>query len=407
MRKTNALWLIGGILLYASTLNSCSSDEEVNIGSEQPRITEAHFTDTIRYEKDKTTAYNFEYSSTDPYGEPITLSATITIGDEIKTGSKARGLMLYNHYTVCRADQCPSRGELGVQKFITGSGLITISPDYYGFGITENRHQAYCISSVNAQASIDALMSAKKLLANKGYTWDDILFNTGYSQGAQTAIAVVRLVNQQYPDIHITYTFAGGGSYDIPETYRQFIISGETTMPSSVVSVLLAYNEYRKLGIPLSSLFKEPLLNHIDEWIYSKKYTSDQIDKKIGSKKLSDWCTAEVLDINSNLSKRFMEVLEQDNLCKGWSPRSDDHIILVHNKSDGAVPAANTNNLSAFLMNNGVENLRVRVENFGSLPNTSAHETGAIIFAAETILKVCDVLKIKIWIDYTRFMELL
>ena len=58
-------------------------------------------------------------------------------------------------------------------------------------------------------------------------------------------------------------------------------------------------------------------------------------------------------------------------------------------------------------MNNGVENLRVRVENFGSLLNTSAHETGAIIFAAETILKVCDVLKIKIWIDYTRFMELL
>ncbi len=32
------------------------------------------------------------------------LSGTITIGDEVKDSAYAKGLLLYNHYTVYRAD---------------------------------------------------------------------------------------------------------------------------------------------------------------------------------------------------------------------------------------------------------------------------------------------------------------
>ena len=118
-----------------------------------------------------------------------------------------KGLLLYNHFSVYRADECPSKGDLKMQKLIAGSGLITISADYYGFGITEDKLQAYCISSVNAQASVDALLAAKELLPTLGYSWnDDILFNIGYSQGGQTSMAVVRLIDEKYPDLHITFT---------------------------------------------------------------------------------------------------------------------------------------------------------------------------------------------------------
>jgi hypothetical protein len=127
--------------------------------------------------------------------------------------------------------------------------LITISPDYYGFVATESKNQGYCISQANAQASVDAQLAAKQIMVAKGFSWGDRLFNLGYSQGGQTTMGVVRLVAEKYPNIDITYTFPGAGVYDLPETYRQFISATIAGMPSTVVSVMLAYNQYKKLGI--------------------------------------------------------------------------------------------------------------------------------------------------------------
>ena len=408
------LWMLVAVLtmLSPAVLTSCSSDDDP--AAEQPeeviQLPEARVYETVRYDKDNTTAYNFEYPSTDPFGKPVTLSGTITVGDEVNASSPARGLLLYNHFTVYRADQCPSKGDLDVQKAVTGSGLITISADYYGFGITEDKQQAYCIAGVNAQASVDALLAAKKLLPTLGYTWDDhVLFNAGYSQGGQTSLGVVRLIDQKYPDLHITWTFAGGGSYDIPETYRQMIKSDTSGMPSTVISVLLAYNEYFELGIPREQIFKEPVLSNIDEWVLSKKYSRTAIDDKVGSLSVSQFATPEMLDLNSSLSQKYMAALEKDNLCKGWHPRAENRILLVHNTKDITVPVENTENLYRFLIEQGVpeDNISYKVSNMGQLPNTPAHEMGAVFFAIHAITQVCEELDIKPWIDPSKFTNFL
>lgn len=396
--KQLKLWMLAAVLVLCgiTTFTSCSTDNP--IPEEKPIANEPRVTSKVYMPEAKMTVYNIEYPSTDPFGKPATLSGTITIGDEVNAETPARGLLLYNHYTVYRADQCPSKGNLGVQKFVCGSGLITISADYYGFGCTEEKLQAYCISSVNAQASVDALLAAKKLLPTLGYSWnDDILFNAGYSQGGQTAMGVVRLIDEKYPDLHLTYTFAGGGSYDIPATYRDFIQSGITGMPSTVISVLLSYNEYFKLGIPRSEIFIEPTLSHIDNWFLSMQYTGDEIDKIIGTQSIAAFATPALLDLNSDLSKRYVEVLEKDNLCKGWTPRKDEHILLVHHSKDITVPPSNTKNLEAFLKAQGVENLKVTVGDFGYLNNLPAHESGAVIFVTSALAEVCKVLGIPVW----------
>lgn len=400
MKKLN-LWMLAAIFMLGgmtmTTLTSCSNDDD-SAPVEKTLPQELRVTSMSHVDESKMTVINFEYPSTDPFGKPATLSGTITIGDEVNADSPARGLLLYNHYTVFRADQCPSKGDLTVQKFICGSGLITISADYYGFGSTEDKHQAYCISNANAQASVDALLGAKQLLPTLGYSWDDdILFNIGYSQGGQTSMGVVRLIDEKYPDLHITYTFAGGGSYDIPETYRQFIQSGESDMPSSVISVLLAYNEYFNLGIPYSEIFLEPVLSNIDEWILSKKYTSSEIDFMIGYGQLADFATPTILNLESDLSKHFFEVLDKDNLCKGWAPRKDEKIILVHHEKDMTVPAANTVNMANFLKAQGVENLKVQVADFGLLYGLPAHESGAINFAMTSVNEIRKILEIPLW----------
>ena len=366
-------------LLVLSAVASSCKPEEVVPPSDDPGdgariVREEH----IAASHMKT--YHFVYPSVDPYGNPTTLSGTITMSDALQAGDLAEGIMLYNHFTIYRADQCPSRGGLEEQAFIVDSRLITISPDYYGFGVTEEQPQSYCLSSANARASVDALIEGRKLLEKMGYRWKDNLFNAGYSQGGQTTIAVLREVSQRHPDIHFTCSFAGAGPYDLPATYRRFVIIDKSAMPSTVVSVMLSYNHFKHLGIARDSMFIEPLLSHIDEWVLSKRYTRTEIDSLVGTYSISAFIHPNMMDIDHPNSQLLMEALDSDNLCKGWTPRSNEPIVLVHHTLDGAVPVENTTNLAAFLEQQGVENLTVMMDDYGSYFGMPAHETGAIVF---------------------------
>lgn len=370
-------------VLIALLTVSCTKNEPVDNGNEQQPTT-AQITSTETFNDSHMKAYHFTYTSTDPWGDPVTLSGTITMSDQLNPGDSAEGLLLYNHFTIYRADQCPSAGNLSEQALVVGSGLITISPDYYGFGVTVDHPQAYCISSANAQAAVDALIEGSKMLSNMGYKWKDNLFNVGYSQGGQTAMAVVRLVSERYPDLHITRTFAGAGSYDLPATYRRFVVIDRSAMPSTVASTMLSYNHFMQLGIPRDSMFLEPLLSHIDEWILSKNYTRTEIDELVGSYDISSYITPSMMDTNSHHSHLMMAALDSDNLCKGWTPRGDENILLLHHTQDGAVPVENTVNLVAFLQQHGVTNLEVLMDDYGNYYGLPAHESGALVFINAT-----------------------
>lgn len=385
------------IFLFTVLIATVSCTRENDINSPDVPTSDIYITDSVRYESDKMTAYNFVYPSTDPYGNPVKQSATITIGDDVTRQSPARGLILYNHYTIYRADQCPTRGELNIQKILLPSKLITISPDYYGFGATADKNQAYCISQVNAQSSVDALLAAKKLLAEMGFHWGDWLFNVGYSQGAQTTMGVVRLVTERYPDIHLTYSFAGAGPYDIHETYRQLINATLSGMPSTVISVLLSFNEYFKLGIPHNEVFREPVLSNIDNWILSKRYTRQEIDAFVGSLSFAEYVTPTMMDTTSNISLLYMQAMEHDNICQGWIPRKDERIFLFHNTIDITVPKENTINMYNFLIKSGATAVEMDTANYGGTATMPAHETGALFFMMQCVNKMSSVMGVEPW----------
>ena len=386
--------VFAAVLFVVLLTTSCSKDEENTTSQGDLPMNEAYITDSTYYSNKAFTAYNFVYPSKDPYGNDIMLSATITIGDAVKNNRYAKGLMLYNHFTIYRADQCPSKGNLAEQERTAALSLITISPDYYGFGATEHHNQAYCISQTNAQGSVDALLAAKEILADMGYTWGDLLFNAGYSQGGQTTMGVVKLVAQRYPDIHITCSFAGAGTYDLPETYRQFITATIAGMPSTVVSVLLSYNEFKNLGIAREDMFVDPVLSHIDDWILNKRYTRQEIDEMIGSLSIDQYATETLRDTTSGLSHLMMETLDLDNICKGWTPRGDEKLMLFHSTKDITVPVANTENLYNFLIANGVPagNIELDIEEIDADNNTPAHEKAAVAFVVKAFMKVLEYL---------------
>lgn len=403
----------------ATMITSCTVEDNPSsepVVEPESQVPAARITETIRKEEAKATVYNFEYPSVDPYGNPVTLSGSIVVGDEVEADSKqASGMVLYNHFTVFQKDECPSRGDLGIVLKVVGSKLIAVAPDYYGFGVTGDKNQAYCMSRTNAQSSVDALLAARQLLKEKGYKWGDFLFNLGYSEGGQTAMGVVRLVAEKYPDIKITHTVAGAGPYDIGETYRQLVSSGETSMPSTVISTLLAYNEYNELDVDNNEMFLDPILDNILIYLLSKDYKRDDLEGKLASYKIADWINPILFDFKSDLSLKFMEVFEKDNLSKGWKPRGDERISLVHNTLDACVPYANTTQMAEFFKQAGFTVDEGRTEdryvdgkvfvysvNVPALSEkTGTHEAGAIAFVAELVIVVCHYLDIKPWFSLT------
>ena len=300
--------------------------------------------------------YVFNYPSVDPFGNPCTLSGTITVDKSLLKDNKPyNGILLFNHFTIYATTQAPSRGAV---EFPTGAALtnfIIVAPDYYGFGITEKEPQAYCISRANGRASLDAYLAAKRLIEDFKVKKNDDFVIAGYSEGGQTTMGVLREISERHSEIKVKRAFAGDGPYDINSMFDA-ITKGETEMPSTVCNLLYAYNHFFRLGYDIHDYLKDPVAKNFDEWFLSKQYKRKALDEElIKTKKTSDFCTAAVLNTNSPLSRRFKAAFSVDALTSGWTPRSDFDVMLFHDTKDDVVPVDNFYAMSKFLKDHGIK----------------------------------------------------
>ena len=333
--------------------------------------------------------YVFNYPSVDPFGNPCTLSGTITVDKTLLEKNKPyNGIMLYNHFTIYETTQAPSRGAI---EFPTGAALtefIVVAPDYYGFGITEKQPQAYCISRANGRAALDAYLAAKRLIEDLNVKKGDDFIIVGYSEGGQTTMGVLREISERHPEIKVKRAFAGDGPYDINSMYDA-IAQGYTEMPSTVCNVLWAYNHFFHLGYDIHDYLKDPVAKNFDQWFLSKQNKRIPLDEElIKTKQTSDFCTEAVLDSNSPLSQRFKEAFSQDALTSGWTPRSDFDIMLYHDTKDDVVPVANYYAMKKFLDDNNIKTEGFVGDYSGTAKEdlgTTNHEAAALTFFTRII----------------------
>ena len=338
--------------------------------------------------------YVFNYPSVDPYGNPCTLSGTITVDKSlIKKGKAFNGILLYNHFTIYAATQAPSRGGI---EFPTGAALtnfIIVAPDYYGFGITEKEPQAYCISRANGRASLDAYLAAKRMIEDLSVKKGNDFVVVGYSEGAQTTMAVLREISERHPEIKVKRAFAGDGPYDI-NSMTDAITKGQSEMPSTVCNGLWAYNHFFQLGYDIHDYLKDPVAKNFDKWFLSKKYKRLALDEElIKTKKTSDIVTDAVIDPSSTLRHRFKEAFSQDALTSGWTPRKDFDIMLYHDTKDDVVPVENFYAMSQFLKDNGITTEEFIDEYSSELTKEIGfynHETAAVSFFLKIVEWISD-----------------
>ena len=300
--------------------------------------------------------YVFNYPSVDPFGNPCTLSGTITVDKTlIKDDKPYHGILLYNHFTIYATTQAPSRGAVEFPTGAAFTNFIVVTPDYYGFGITEKKPQAYCISRANGRASLDAYLAAKRLIEDLHVKKGDDFVIAGYSEGGQTTMGVLREISERHPEIKVKRAFAGDGPYDINSMFDA-ITKGETEMPSTVCNLLYAYNHFFRLGYDIHDYLKDPVAKNFDEWFLSKQNKRKALDEElIKTKKTSDLLTESFLDASNPLSRRFSAAFSVDALTSGWTPRSDFDVMLFHDTKDDVVPVENFYAMSKFLKANGIK----------------------------------------------------
>ena len=117
----------------------------------------------------------------------------------------------------------------------------------------------------------------------------------------------------------------------------------------------------------------------------------------VGTFLVADYLTPALIDLNSDLSQQLSQAFDADNLCQGWTPRSNEPIYLFHNTQDNIVSPANTVNLYNHLMASGATHVTLDTAAYGTFPVLNGHDTGALIFIVNTTNVLAEMLGIEPW----------
>ncbi len=332
---------------------------------------------------------NYVYTSVGPDGvTPTTLSGAIVMRYSIFTKENhANGLIIYNHPTTTLKYRCPSHDDdLDAEAAICFTHkYIMVAVDNYGFGITEDKPQAYLNPDITAQGAVDGLLAAKRLLGRMGYYYEDRLLNMGYSQGGHTAMAVQRLVDTKYSDrLKIMHTYAGGGPYDMMGIYDEMKKTNVTYYPCALPLILSGINETEKLGLKPHDMFTGALADNYEEWILSKEYSSTEINDMIINSvskddivpgdprdgvRLTAIINPDIMDERTPIGRKMKTLFKKNSLLGTWKPNPRTRVYLFHSRADEVVPVLCTRRMADFMADEGVD---VQTEYLNDWPHTPA-----------------------------------
>ncbi|MBQ9641252.1 MAG: hypothetical protein IJV06_06805 [Bacteroidaceae bacterium] len=342
---------------------------------------------------------NYMYPSVDPFGEPVTLSGTILIPEEIWNGTaSSEGILMVNHYTKFHRDEAPtiSNGEL--ENMLLANPLkpnyIIVESDFYGFGSTVRFPQAFMQGLVNARSSLDGLLEAKKLLDDMSFSYGPLCFNIGYSSGGFDALAAQKLRDMEYADrISFDKTFSGGGPSDVCEAYRQYVLIDSTAYNAVPLLLMVCTKETQRLDVEYKDFFQPYISGRIDELILSKSYSSWPVCDSIGrEKKVHEILAEKYCDLESPESKAIQELLRGFSLNNDdWTPDLSQRIYLFHSRGDDYVPIQCARPMVPFLASKGfVPSIIPGQTNFQTnfvVPNMG-HLSATLIYFIQTLAAI-------------------
>ena len=342
--------------------------------------------------------YMYSFQSVDAEGKPVNVSAAVWVPSEIYNGTApCDGVVLYNHFTHLKATERISVGGEELCNALLSSPMkpnyVFVINDYLGFGLTENRPQAYLCGKTNARNSLDALLAARKLMNDYNIPHGKYLFNMGYSQGGTESMFAARLCDEEYKDKGITFdkTFSGGGPLDFEKVYTEMVRVGRTSIPSAVVLMVVSLNENYHMGLNYKEVFQDPIGSHIDDWILSKAYTEAELRKMIGSDSLKHFFQPAYMDMESEQAKALLKKLKEISLTTDWKPDVTQHYYIEHSRHDDYVPIQSSRVIFSWMREHGFTTSLVPGKT-NLQTNTAVfklgHEASAVVWLIQTAVAI-------------------
>lgn len=314
----------------------------------QRQLARHHFSDEIIY---KTMLKMYRYTHKHYATFPVSYWSKTPQGDSLLVSGRVylpkhrylNGIVIANHYTMASDVEVPSN-MLSMESIFVMKDYAVIMPDYVGYGLSRDEVHPYLHWRNAAQTSVDLLNCMPALLDHLGYTYPTDVVITGYSQGAAVALGVARMIEENNDSINWTIRklYAGAGPYDPAATYLYSVECDTMGIPAAIPLIVMGLSDAYDLGFELEDFFLEPLLSNYNEWILSKEYTVQEINRNMGSIVMSELMTPESLDPTHPLADMLYEVLLY-NSNVGYDLQSPAYFL--HSVDDEIVPLLNTENL--------------------------------------------------------------
>lgn len=270
-------------------------------------------------------------------GEEITLSGKVLLPKDRKPSR----YIVVSHYTIGSNAEAPSN-IFPLEGTLCNLGYAMIFPDYQGYGVDYEKIHPYLILDQTAYDVFQMYVAVSKYLMNTEYRPEhDDIYLMGFSQGGATTMAVQMLMEDVFGlASSIRQVFAGGGPYDVRETYNNFITTNTVNIPPAVPYVIQGMVKGNDLDIDISNLLQPWIYEKMDEWINSKKYSTDQLRALMGTTRTSDILTEEGMDPTSDaVAELYKAMSENSILSYSWVPQAP--VYLFHSMNDDVVPFVN------------------------------------------------------------------
>jgi hypothetical protein len=296
--------------------------------------------------------YKVTYTSPDVEGNLDTLSGLLVMpNDPARTFPR----LVYQHGTSDCKTCVPSRygstggGEGEVGLLLGGMGYVSLLPDYAGMGDGRGFHP-YVHAATEASAAADMVRASAAWLTQNGFSANDQLFITGYSQGGHASAALHRLVETELAgEMTVTAAAHNSGPYSISGVMRGLIQStGVYYYPGYIPNTVLSYQTaYGNLYNNLSDVFKPEYVAKIEQY-YNGTISLSALNQSListltsqtGASVPSRIIQDSILEAIANQPNHPFNMAMRDNDVYDWAPQAPTRIFYC--TADDQVPFMNS-----------------------------------------------------------------
>ncbi len=306
----------------------------------------------IKYDVD---IYEIIYETQWYEGKRVKASGLYFVPKDLK---EPMPFLIYNHGTSTRKERhLGFNGEETIAFMFSADGYGVGMTDYVGLGKGEGVH-LYIHAESEANASIDLMKAIDQVNKELGYSRNDKLFISGYSQGGHAAMATHKMLQEKYSDQYtVTASSPMSGPYDVSKT-QATVMFAEYSQPHYLPYLLIGYNAAYKV-FP-EEHFYEIFADHLQDEIptlFTSGLSHREINGALPKVPMHMLQDELVEEFRSGKNERIQFVLE-DNDVYQWKPEAP--MQLCYCKGDEEVKWENAIVAQRYMKEQGAKNITTR-----------------------------------------------